>query len=434
MIERYFEPEIQQIWTDTHKFEVMMEVEILAAEGMAEIGLIPESAARNIREKASFRIERIQEIEQTTKHDVIAFVSALAEQVGEDGKYIHMGMTSNDVLDTALSYRLVEAGNLILGRLDTLREAIAVQASKHAYTLCMGRTHGVHAEPVTFGLKLAGWVAEVDRNIRRLKVAIEDMGVATISGAVGTYATIDPRVEAHVCKKMGLRPETVSTQIVARDRHLEFLGALAMIATSLERFATELRNLQRTEIAEVRESFSKGQKGSSAMPHKRNPIRSERVSGLARVVRAQVLPAAENVVTWHERDLSQSSVERMIFPDATGLIYYMLGLFTKVITGLVVDEEQMFENVEKTLGIVFSQQVLLALVETGYSREEAYAVVQKHAHAAWDNGTPFKEHILDDEKVVESLGKDCIEGIFDYSFYTKHVNMILERAGIPLNN
>lgn len=430
MIDRYFEPEMKAIWTDQHKFEVMMEVEILVSEAMAEIGQIPESAAKAIRDKASFTVDRIKEIEKTTKHDVIAFVSALAEAVGEDGKYIHMGMTSSDVLDTGLSVRLVEAGNLILGRLKDLRQAIADQAAAHAHTLCIGRTHGVHAEPITFGLKLAGWVAEVDRGIVRLEAAITSVGVGAISGAVGTYATIDPRVEAYVCKHLGLEVETVSTQIICRDRHLEFLMALGGIATSLERFATELRNLQRTEIAEVREDFSKGQKGSSAMPHKRNPIRSERVSGLARLVRAQIIPGAENAVAWHERDLSHSSVERMIFPDATGLIYYVLGLFTKVMEGLVVDADQMQRNVDKTLGIVFSQQVLLALVEKGYSREAAYAVVQKHALAAWDSGSPFKDHILGDPEVLEALGAGTIEGIFDYAFYTKHVDQILARAKV----
>lgn len=430
MIERYFEPEIKAVWSDQHKFEVMMEVEILVAEGMAEIGQIPASAAKNIREKASFTIDRIKEIEKTTKHDVIAFVSALAEQVGDDGKYIHMGMTSSDVLDTGLSVRLVEAGNLILGRAQALRQAVADQAARHAHTLCMGRTHGVHAEPTTFGLKLAGWVAELDRDIARLETAIADVGVGAISGAVGTYATIDPRVEAYVCDKLGLRVETVSTQIIARDHHLAFLMALGMLATSLERFATELRNLQRTEIAEVREDFSKGQKGSSAMPHKRNPIRSERVSGLARVVRAQIFPAAENVVTWHERDLSQSSVERMIFPDATGLLYYMLGLFTKVVEGLVVDVDRMRENVDMTLGIVFSQQVLLALVEAGWSREDAYARVQKHALGAWDSGQPFKDQLLADDEVTRLLGVARLDAIFDYGFYTKHVDAILDRAGV----
>lgn len=430
MIERYFLPEIKTIWSDENKFSVMMEIEVLACEAMANLGLIPQDAAVDIREHASFTVERIREIERETKHDVIAFVSAVAEHVGENGKYLHIGMTSSDVLDTAFSVQLRQAGLLIRKRLVALEDVLIKQALRYKDTLCIGRTHGIHAEPTTFGLKLAGWVVEVRRNLARLDRAIENISVGAISGAVGTFANIDPRIEAYVCAQLGLEPEPISTQIIQRDRHLEYMSTLSIIGTSLEKFATEIRNLQRTEIGEVMEDFSKGQKGSSAMPHKRNPIRCERICGLARIIRSNTIPAAENVTSWHERDISHSSVERMIMPDSTGLLYYILGLFTDVAENIVVDEKRMMENVEYTLGLVFSQRVLLALVEKGVGRDTAYPWVQENALRAWDTRTPFKTLVGNDARITRHLTPDEIDAVFDYNYHTKEVDTIFARCGL----
>lgn len=430
MIERYNLPEIRQIWSDENKFAVMMEVEILACEAMAELNLIPKEAAQEIREKAAFTVPRIREIERETKHDVIAFVSTLAENVGENGKYIHMGMTSSDVLDTALSVQLRQTGMLLEKKMLELDGVLRKKALTYKNTLCMGRTHGIHAEPTTFGIKLLGWYMENKRNIERMQMAIDSVSFGMISGAVGTFANIDPFIEEYVCKNLGLKPEPVSTQIIARDHHLFFMMTLAEIATSLERFATELRNLQRTEIGEVMENFSKGQKGSSAMPHKRNPIRSERICGLARVIRSNVIPAAENLVTWHERDLSHSSVERIIFPDSTGLLYYILDMFVKVVDDLVVDEKKMMENVEKTHGLVFSQRVLLALIDKGVVRDTAYPWVQRNALEAWDKGRSFKDLIVEDEDIRTYLSEIEIDAIFDYQYHTRQVDAIFTRCGL----
>lgn len=430
MIDRYSQPEMQAIWSDANKFSIMMEVEILASEAMAEIGEIPKEAARNIREKANFDVDRIKEIERVTKHDVIAFVSCMAEYVGEDGKYIHLGMTSSDVLDTSFSVQIRQAGLLILDRVNQLIDVLKKQALRYKDTLAMGRTHGVHAEPVTFGLKLAMWYTEMCRQKDRLERAIENISVGAISGAVGTFANIDPAIEAYVCDHLSLKPEPVSTQIIQRDHHLEFMMALANIATSLEKFATEIRNLQRTEVAEVQEAFAKGQKGSSAMPHKRNPIHCERVCGLARIVRSNVLPAAENCVTWHERDISHSSVERIIMPDSTALLYYILGVFTNVAENLVVREEQMMKNVEKTHGLIFSQRVLLALVEKGVARDTAYPWVQENAMRAWDEQTSFHDLVKADDRITAHLDGQTLDDIFDYSYHTKRVDYIFRRAGL----
>lgn len=430
MIDRYSKPEMQKIWSEENKFAIMMEVEVLACEAMAEIGEIPKEAAQNIRAKANFDVDRIHEIERVTKHDVIAFVSSVAEYVGEDAKYIHLGMTSSDVLDTSFSVQLRQAGLLIRKQLLATIEVLKRQALRYKDTLAIGRTHGIHAEPLTFGLKLAVWYTEMNRQLERLDRAIESVSVGAISGAVGTFANIDPRIEAYVCEHLELRPEPISTQIIQRDHHLEMMMALGNIATSLEKFATEIRSLQRTEMGEVLEAFTKGQKGSSAMPHKRNPIHSERVCGLARVIRANMIPAAENAVTWHERDISHSSVERIIMPDSTALLYYILTIFTDVIDNLVVNEDQMMKNVEKTLGLVFSQRVLLALVESGMARDDAYPIVQENALKAWDSQTPFKELVLSDERITSRLSREVIDDVFDYGYHTKRVDEIFARCGL----
>jgi adenylosuccinate lyase len=430
MIERYTLPEMKRIWSQENRLRVMLEVEILACEGMAQIGQIPKEAAKVIREKADFNLERIEEIETVTRHDVIAFLTNVAEYVGEEAKYIHMGMTSSDVLDTALSVQMKEAGEIILAKLKELAEAIKEKAIKHKYTLMMGRTHGVHAEPVTFGLKMAMWFTETQRNIKRIEKAIENISVGKISGAVGTFANIDPRIEEYVCEKLGLKPAEVSTQIIQRDRHAEYLTTLAVIASSLDKFATEIRNLQRTEVFEVMEEFTKGQKGSSAMPHKRNPMTSERVAGLARVIRGNCIPALENVALWHERDLTQSSVERIVIPDSTTLLDYVLNLFIKVVKNLQVNEDVMMANVEKTLGLVFSQRVMLAIVNKGVARDTVYQWVQRNALKAWDEKINFKDLVKQDPEISRYLSEDEVEELFDYSYHTKHVDYIFARAGI----
>lgn len=430
MIDRYSKPEMQKIWSEENKFAIMMEVEVLACEAMAEIGEIPQEAAKNIREKADFNVDRIHEIERVTKHDVIAFVSSVAEFVGEDAKYIHLGMTSSDVLDTSFSVQLRQAGLLLREKVVELIDVLRKQALAYKDVLAIGRTHGVHAEPITFGLKIAVWYTEMKRQLERLDHAIDSISVGAISGAVGTFANIDPRIEEYVCKHLDLKPEPISTQIIQRDHHLEFMMALANIATSLEKFATEIRNLQRTEIAEVLEAFTKGQKGSSAMPHKRNPIHCERVCGLARVIRSNTIPAAENAVTWHERDISHSSVERIIMPDSTALLYYILGIFTNVMANLNVNEDQMMANVEKTLGLVFSQRVLLALVDSGIARDTAYPWVQENALRAWDEKKQFKDLVLADKRIMAQLSPEDIEGIFDYGYHTKRVDEIFKRCGL----
>ncbi|MHB1127487.1 MAG: adenylosuccinate lyase, partial [Bacillota bacterium] len=391
MIERYTLPEMKQIWDSENKFRQWLEVEIAACEALAELGQIPGQALQEIKERARFDVSRIEEIESVTRHDVLAFLTAVAENVGDASKYIHMGMTSSDVLDTALALQMNAAAGLIIERLHRLREVLVEKAQKYKYTLMVGRTHGIHAEPVTFGLKMALWVTETERNILRMEQARETVAVGKISGAVGTFAQIDPWVEEYVCRKLGLKPAEVSTQIIQRDRHAHLMTTLAVVASSLEKFATEVRNLQRTDILEVEEQFSKGQKGSSAMPHKRNPIVSEQVAGLARVVRGNALAALENVALWHERDLTHSSVERVIIPDSTILVHYTLTRFIQVMENLSVYEEKMRENMELTLGLVFSQRVLLALVEKGVLRETAYEWVQRNALHAWKTRTAFKE-------------------------------------------
>jgi adenylosuccinate lyase len=430
MIGRYTLPEMGGVWDPRNRFQKMLDVEIYACEAMVYLGLVPREAYLEIKEKASFEISRIEEIEEITRHDVIAFLTAVGEKVGDASKYIHMGMTSSDVLDTALSAQMKEAAELLIARLRKLRDVLAGKARKYKYTLQVGRTHGVHAEPVTFGLKMALWTMEVDRCIERMIKAKEVISVGKISGAVGTFANIDPRVEEHVCRQMGLRPALVSTQIVQRDRHAEFLTTLALIGSSLEKFATEIRSLQRTDILEVEEAFAKGQKGSSAMPHKKNPITVERVTGLSRVLRGNALAAMENVALWHERDITHSSVERVIIPDSCIVLDYMLHLFINVMENLNVYPENMRANVDRTLGLVFSQRVMLALMDKGISRETAYEWVQRNALHAWKTKTDFEYILLQDQDIMSYLSKDELDRLFDYDYHTRHIDYIFERAGL----
>lgn len=430
MIERYTLPEMAAIWSLENKFRIMLEVEVLACEGMAAIGQIPDEAAKNIRAKADFDVDRIKEIEKTTRHDVIAFLSCVAQYVGDDAKYIHAGMTSSDVLDTSEAVQMKQAGELILKRLRELAQALKEKAVRYKDTLCIGRTHAVHAEPITFGLKLAVWYEETLRNIERMERAVKAVSVGQISGAVGTFANIDPKIEEYVCKHLGLSPEPVSTQVISRDHYNEYMTTLAIVATSLEKFMTEIRNLQRTEIFEVAEEFKKGQKGSSAMPHKRNPITCERVCGLARVIRGNVIPAFENSVLWHERDLAHSSAERVIVPDSTTLLYYILTLSVGIVKNMEVHEEQMMTNLNKTLGLIFSQRLMLAVVDKGVPRDTVYLWVQSNALKAWDTKTPFKELVKQDENIMKYITQKELDGIFDYSYHTKNVDYIFKRCGL----
>ncbi|MDH7480432.1 MAG: adenylosuccinate lyase [Armatimonadota bacterium] len=429
MIDRYSLPKMKAIWELENKYQKWLEVEIAVAEALAEYGYIPKDAPSKIKAKARFTVERCLEIEETTQHDVMAFVKCVAENVGEEGKYVHYGITSYDVVDTALALLMRESADLILEDLKRLAEVVRARAREHKYTLMIGRTHGIHAEPITFGFKLAGWYAQILRDIERMSNAREAISYGKISGAVGIYANIDPRVEQYVCNVLGLKPAEHSTQIIARDRHAQFQTTLAIIAGSLENFATELRNLQRTEILEVQEYFAKGQKGSSAMPHKRNPRLSEQIAGLARVVRSNTIPALENIVTWHERDLTNSSVERIIIPDNCILIDYLLNTFTRVVERLVIYPENMMRNLEKMGGLVFSERIMLKLIEKGLSREDAYVIVQENSAKAWE-GENFKEALESDPRVTAFLSRDELEEIFDYHHHVRNVDVIFERLGI----
>lgn len=430
MIERYTLPGMKAIWSEENKFRKWLEVEILACEAQAELGRIPREAVRVIREKADFRVERILEIEKVTRHDVIAFLTCVGEYVGDAAKYIHLGMTSSDVVDTALAVRMVEAGRHILKRLEALREALLAQAARYRDTLMIGRTHGIHAEPMTFGLKMLLWTAETERNIARMERAIDEVAVGKLSGAVGSYATLEPFVEEYVCRKLGLTPERVATQVIQRDRHAAYMTALAVVGASLEKFAVEIRNLQRTDIREAEEPFTTGQKGSSAMPHKRNPIVCERISGLARLLRGNALVALENVALWHERDISHSSVERVVIPDSTITLDYMLYRFTMVMENLFVYPENMRRNLERTHGLVFSQRVLLALVEKGLSREAAYEIVQRNAMESWQSGTPLKDLLQRDPELTAQIGAAELEALFDYGHFTRRLGTVYGRFGL----
>jgi adenylosuccinate lyase len=430
MIPRYTPPEMGRLWTDQHKYETWLQVEIAACNAHAKLGNVPKDSAERVAAKATFDIDRIDELEKELNHDVIAFLTSVADSIGDDSRHVHLGMTSSDMLDTALAMVLVEAGALIRERLVKLRDIIAEQARKHKDTLMMGRSHGVFAEPITFGLKMGMWHEEVKRGITRLDHAIESVRVGQVSGAVGTYAFIDPQVEQLVCAELNLQPASVSTQILQRDRHAEYMTVLALIGASLEKFANEVRLLQRTDVGEVTEPFGKGQKGSSAMPHKKNPITCERVSGLARILRTNALAAIENVALWHERDITHSSVERVILPDSTILLYYMLGLFNRVMEGLQVHADRMQSNIELSKGTIYSQSVLLALTGHGMRREDAYRVVQKHAHTLAETGKDFRTSVREDEAVRELLTDAELDACFDPKNFVRHVDTILQRTGI----
>ena len=430
MIDRYTEPRMGKIWSLENRYQKFLQVEILAAEAWAELGVIPEEAALKIAANARFEVDRINELEKETRHDVVAFTRAVAESLGEESRYFHYGLTSYDIVDTALSVLLVEASSLLMEGMDKLDEVLKRQALRYKDTAVVGRTHGVHAEPTSLGLKFALWLAEVRRHKERLKRATDNIQVGKLSGAVGNFAHIDPFVEEHVCHKLGLKPDPVSTQVLQRDRHGEFISTLALIGATLEKIALEVRNLQRTETGELEEPFYSGQKGSSAMPHKRNPVTCEKVCGLARLLRGYATTAMENVALWHERDISHSSVERVILPDSTIVTDHLLQQMIRVVGELKVYPEQMLHNLKLTGGLIYSQRVLLELVESGLSREKAYDLVQRCAMEAWESKSSFKELLAAEEDINKRLSREVLESCFDPAFYLKQVNYIYKRLGI----
>jgi adenylosuccinate lyase len=428
MIPRYSRPEMAEIWAPETRFQIWLEIEIHACEAMAELGIIPKEAAEAVREKGAFEVARIDEIERETRHDVIAFLTNLAEHVGPEARFVHQGMTSSDVLDTCLAVQLSRAAGILDDDLEALLAALKRRAHEHKDTLCVGRSHGIHAEPTTFGLKLAQAYAEFERNRDRLREARREIATCAISGAVGTFANVDPRVEAHVAEALGLEVEPISTQVIPRDRHAMFFATLGVIASSIERLATEIRHLQRTEVLEAEERFATGQKGSSSMPHKRNPVLSENLTGLARVVRSAVVPALENVALWHERDISHSSVERMIAPDATVTLDFALARLSGLIEGLVVYPDTMRANLDRLGGLIHSQAVLLALTQAGVSREDAYAIVQRNAMPVWQEGGSFLEILKADPNVTAALPAAELDALFDLAHHTRHVATIFRRV------
>jgi adenylosuccinate lyase len=430
MIDRYTRPEMGRIWTEQSKFEKWLDVELAALDALAHFGYIPKNIPVRVRKKATFNINRIKEIEAHVNHDVIAFLTNVSENVGPEGRYVHFGLTSSDILDTSLALQIKDASILLKKGLKKLLSVIRKKAKQHKYTLMVGRSHGVHAEPITFGLKMALFYAEFERALARLEQSSNNVAYGKISGAVGTFAHVPPKVENFVCKKLGLKPAPISTQIIQRDRHAEYLTTLAIIGGSLEKLATEFRNLQKTETLEVEEQFGKKQKGSSAMPHKRNPITSERVAGLSRILRGNALAAMENISLWHERDITHSSVERVIFPDSTILLDYMISLMTRVIRNIKVRKDRMIKNLEEGRGMVFSQGLLLKLIEKGCTREEAYGYVQSAAKKVWDNETTLGQAVRQDRNILKYLNEKEIRSTFDYQYHTKHVNQIFERVGI----
>ncbi|MCL6632229.1 MAG: adenylosuccinate lyase [Alicyclobacillus herbarius] len=430
MIDRYTRPEMGRLWTLEQRYHWWLQVEILACEAWAQLGVIPEEDAAAIREKARFSVERVLEIEETTRHDVVAFTRAVSESLGPERKWVHYGLTSTDVVDTALSAQLQQAIAIIRNDLQVMLDTLRTLADKYRHTIMMGRTHGVHAEPTTFGLKAALWYAEMERNLERFEAAAERVRYGKISGAVGTYANVDPFVERYVCQRLGLKPAPISTQTLQRDRHAEFIFVLSLIGTTLDKIATEIRGLQKSEIREVEEPFYKGQKGSSAMPHKRNPVGCEQISGLARVLRGFVVPALEDVPLWHERDISHSSVERVVLPDATILVDYLLHRMSRILKDLNVYPENMKRNMERTHGLTFSQRVLTALIDKGVAREEAYDTVQPAAMRAWEEERPFYEIIREAPLVKEKLSEDELKACFDPSWHLRRVDEILARLGI----
>ena len=428
MIERYSRKELKNIWSDTNKYKIWLDIELAAAEAMEKFKIIPKGVVKKVRSKAKINVARILKIEESVKHDVIAFLTSITEKVGKDARFLHKGMTSSDVLDTCFNLQLKKSGEILLDDIKILLISIRKQAIKHKKTLCIGRSHGIHAEPITFGLKVITFYQEFLRNKKRLESSIDEISTCAISGAVGTFANIDPKVESYVAKKLKLKIEPISTQIIPRDRHAQFFSTLGIIASSIERFATEIRHLQRTEVLEVEEFFGKKQKGSSAMPHKKNPILSENLTGLARMVRSYVIPALENVALWHERDISHSAVERNIGPDATITLDFALVRLNDVVKNLNIYPKNMIKNLNLTNGLFFSQRVLIELTTVGFTREEAYDLVQKHAMSTWNKGDSFYENLLSDPKINKKLSVNKLKKLFDFSYHTKRINVIFKRS------
>lgn len=430
MIERYSRDEMSSIWTDQNRYEAWLEVEILACEAWSELGYIPKEDVKKIRENAKVNVERAKEIEQETRHDVVAFTRQVSETLGDERKWVHYGLTSTDVVDTALSYVIKQANEILEKDLERFIDVLAAKAKKYQYTLMMGRTHGVHAEPTTFGVKMALWYTEMKRNLKRFKEVRKEIEVGKMSGAVGTFANIPPEIEAYVCEHLGIDTAAVSTQTLQRDRHAYYIATLALIATSMEKFAVEIRNLQKTETREVEEAFAKGQKGSSAMPHKRNPIGSENITGISRVIRGYITTAYENIPLWHERDISHSSAERIMLPDVTIALDYALNRFTNIVDRLTVYEDNMRNNIDKTYGLIFSQRVLLALINKGMVREEAYDKVQPKAMESWETKTPFRELIEQYSSITDVLSTEELDDCFDPKHHLNQVDTIFARAGL----
>ncbi len=429
MIDRYTLSKMGNIWSEQHKMEIMLKIEILACEAMTKIGLIPKEALEKIKKNAKFDIEEVRRIEEKTKHDVVAFIVNVGQNLGPEARYLHMGLTSSDLLDTSLSVQCVEASDLLVNDIKKLLNVLKIKAKKYKDTICVARTHGVHAEPTTFGLKLAVWYDEMIRNLARLEHAREGMRIGKLSGAVGTYANIDPSVEEYVCEKLALKPANVATQVIQRDRHCEFIQTMALIGTSLNKFATEIRLLQKTEVLEVEEPFFKGQIGSSAMPHKRNPITCERISGLSRLLRANVQVALENMTLWHERDISHSSAERVILPDSAIILNYMINKFIPIMEGLLVYPKHMIDSLSKTKGLIYSQRVLLELMKKGLPRDTAYEIIQGCAMQVWQETSDFKEVLCRDRKVRKYLKTTDIEACFDIKYYIRHRDRIFKKVG-----
>lgn len=430
MIQRYTLPKMEKIWSQENKFEKMLQIEILTIEALSKSSKIPKKSYLNIKKKAKFDIERIEELERKTKHDIVAFINNVSESLGKDARYFHMGLTSNDILDTSLAIQLVEAIDLIIEEVKSLLEILLKKAKKYKKTICVGRTHGIHAEPITFGLKFALWYDETKRNLKRLEEAREIVRVGKLSGAVGTYAHMEPRVEKYVCDKLKLIPSSSSTQVIPRDRHAQYMYTLALVGSTLDKIVTEIRHLQKTEVLEAEESFFKGQKGSSAMPHKKNPITCERVTGLARLLKANAQISLDNINLWHERDISHSSVERIILPDSTMTLYYILQQTNHILNNMVVYPQNMIKNLAKTNGLIFSQKILLELMDKGVSRPEAYNMVQRCAMIVWQTKREFKEVLLHDSKIHKHLSNNVIESCFDVKFYTRFIERIYKEVGI----
>ena len=430
MLERYCLPKMAGIWQDDFKFKTMLEIELLALEALTQQKKVPLQALKRIKKKARFSLPEIKKLEEKTQHDVVAFVTNVAQYIGPDAKYLHLGLTSSDILDTALGVQLKAASEVLVEDVNRLLKLLAKKARGYKDMVCIGRTHGVHAEPTTFGLKLALWYDETKRNLARLLAAKEGVSLGKISGAVGTYANVEPAVELYICKKLGLKPVRISTQVIQRDVYAQYMAALAIIGSSLEKFATEIRHLQRTEVLEAEEPFGKGQKGSSAMPHKRNPVICERICGLSRILRGNALAAMENISLWHERDISHSSVERVIMPDSTIALDYMLNKFIEVIEGLIVYPDNMLTNLVKTKGLIFSQRVLLELMDKGLMRTKAYDLVQRCAMKSWREGSDFEENLLEDKEVIRYLNKKDLDKIFALDYYLRNVNKIFRKVGL----